>query len=189
MLYTAAQTTAIIENPAHMDVSARTHQYLADNEGLTFIHELIDYVETDTWKQITDNMRRPTMIPDPANAAQMIHYSAFVLSAKSLGRLRIAAVAVSLFGMTYRPLSANIMMYDSRLKNFKVHTDAIKDKKKNDTNDPPKLSRNITIEEYIKGLNMYLGGNIGAMNFTMSWVTRENMLAPAVPPPMSQNQP
>ena len=78
MVYNDAQTTKFIKNPAHMGVSALTCQYLAHNEGLTFIHELIDYVDTDTWKQITDNMRCPTMIPDPANAVQMIHQAAFV---------------------------------------------------------------------------------------------------------------
>ena len=66
--------------------------------------------------------------------------------------------------------------------------DAIKDKKKNYTNDPPNLYSNLHIKEYIKGLNVYLGGNIGAMNCLMSWVTRENVLAPAAAPPMSHNQ-
>ena len=112
MVYTTAQTTSFIKNPAQMGVSARTLQYLVDNEGLTFVHGLIDHLETDTWKQITDNMRRPPMIPDPANADQMIHQTAFVLSTKSLGCLNIAAVAVSFFIMTYRHLSADIIMYD-----------------------------------------------------------------------------
>ena len=82
-------------------------------------------------------MRRPPMIPDPSNAAQMIHQAAFVLSGKSLGSLNIAAVSVSFFSMTYRSLSADIMVYDSRLNNFKVHVDSFKNKKKNDTNDSP----------------------------------------------------
>ena len=120
-----------------MGVSALTHQYLSNNEGLTFFHELIEYVETDTWKIITDNMRCPPMIPDPTNTDQMIHQEAFLLSAKSLGRPRIAAVVVSLFSMTYRPLSTGIMMYDYRLKNFKMHMDSIKEKKKNEINNPP----------------------------------------------------
>ena len=51
MLYTAAQTTTFIKNPEQMGVSACTHQYIADNEGLVFFHELIDYLETDTWKK------------------------------------------------------------------------------------------------------------------------------------------
>ena len=146
MVYNAAQTTTFIENPAQMGVYDRICQYLADNEGLMFVHEFIDYVQTDTWKQITDNMRRPPMIPDPANVAQMIHQAEFVLSAKSLGLLIIAAVAVSLFSMKYCPLSIDIMIYDSCLKFFKVHMDATKDKRNNDTNEPPKWSRNLPME-------------------------------------------
>ena len=172
-----------------MGVSARTLQYLADNEVLTFEQKLIDYVETDTGNKITDNMRCLPMITDHSNAAQMIHQEAFVLSAKSLGSLRIAAVVVQLFRMTYCPLSADIMMYDSRLKNFKVHMDAIKYKKENDTYDPHKLSSNLPIEDYIKGLDVSLGCKIKAMNCPMIWVTRQNVLAPAAAPPMAHNQP
>ena len=129
MVYTAAQTTAFIENPAHMGVCARNCQYLSDNEVLAFIHKLIDYVDTDTWKQITDNTCRPPMIPDPANASQMIHQSEFVLSAKSLGCLRISVVSVLFFIMIYCPLYTNNIMCDSSLNNFKVHMDSIKEKK------------------------------------------------------------
>ena len=94
MIYTAAQITAFIKNPAQMGVSASTRKYLADNEGLMFVQDLIDFVETETWNQITDNMCRPPMIPDPDNADHMIRQAAFLLYANSLGRLRIAAVAV-----------------------------------------------------------------------------------------------
>ena len=79
--------------------------------------------------------------------------------------------------MIYRPFSADIMIYDSRLKNSKVRMDAMKDKKKNDTNDPSKFSSNLPIEEDIEGLNVFLGDNIGSINCPMSWVTRDNMLA------------
>ena len=36
---------------------------------------------------------------------------------------------------------------------------------------------------------MYLGDNIRAMECPMSWVTRENVLAPTSDPPMAHNQP
>ena len=84
----------------------------------------------------------------------------------------IAAVAVSYYANTARNLDAATMMYDSRLKNFKLHIDAIKDKKTNDTLDPPKLTWNLPIEDFIEGLDVYLGSKIGAMNLPMSWVTR-----------------
>ena len=102
------------------------------------------------------------MIPDLANmAGPMIHKAAFTLSAKSLNRLVIAEVAVSYYANTARILDAAIMMYDSRLKNFKVHIDAIKEKETNDTLEFPKLTRNLPIEDYIEGLDVYLGSRIG----------------------------
>ena len=81
-------------------------------------------------------MNYPPMIPDCVNADQIIHQEEFVLSAKLLGCLRIAAVAVLFFSMTDCPLSAYIMMYDSRLKILKVRMDDIKENKKNVTNYP-----------------------------------------------------
>ena len=69
MVYTAAQTTTFIKFFAQMGVYDHNRLYLVDNGGLTFVHEFIDYVETDSWKQITDNMRRPPMISDPSNPA------------------------------------------------------------------------------------------------------------------------
>ena len=140
MVYTGAQNTIFFESLAESGTPARMRQYLADNEGLEFVHELIDYMENDTWKQITDNMRCPPTIADPDNSAgPMIHQAAFVMSAKSLTCLKIAATAVSYYEMTNRTLSADIMMYGLRLKNFKVHMDAIKETKKDDAIKPPNL--------------------------------------------------
>ena len=70
-----------------------------------------------------------------------------------------------------------------------MHMDAIKDKRNNDTNNPPKFYRNIPIEEYIEGINVYLAGNIGGMNCPMSLLTRDNMLALEAAPQMAHKQP
>ena len=87
MVYTGAQTTLFFESPAQSGIPTCMRQYLEDNESLEFVHELIDYLENDTWKKITDKMRRPPMIADPSNpAGPMIHQAAFMMSAKSLTR-------------------------------------------------------------------------------------------------------
>ena len=112
IVFITLQTNALIKNNAYMSVSARNRQYLSDNEGLTFVYELIDHIDTDTWNQIMDNMHCLPMIPDPANADQIIHQAQFLLSNKSFGHLRNATFAVLLFSMAYRPLSSDIMMYD-----------------------------------------------------------------------------
>ena len=97
-------------------------------------------MENDTWKQITDSMRRPQIIADPANpAGPMIHQADFVMSAKSLTRYKIASDAVSYYEMTYCLLSVDIMMYGSRLKNFKVHMYSIKYMKKYDASKPTNI--------------------------------------------------
>ena len=101
----------------------------------------------------------------------------------------IAAVSVSYYGNTARILHASIMMYDSRLKNFKFHIDVIKEKETNDTLESPKLTRNLPIKKYIEGLDVHLGSKDGAMNCPMSWVTRANAIVSVAAPAMAPNQP
>ena len=55
-------------------------------------------------------------------------------------------VAVLFFSMIDCPLSDDILMYDSRMNNFKVRMNDIRKKKKNHNNETPKLYRNLTIE-------------------------------------------
>ena len=160
-------------------------QYLAENDGLEFIHELIDNMENETWKQITDNMHRPPMIAVSTNPTRtMIHQAAFVMSSKSLICLKIAVTAFPYYEMTNRPLSTNIMMYGSRLQNFKVHMYAIKDMKKDDASEPPNLYKTLAIEEYLESLDFYCASKIGAIMCPLAWVIRENDTVPANYPVM-----
>ena len=130
-------------------------------------------MENDTWKQIMDNMRRPPMIADPSNpAGPMIHQDAFVISAKSLTRLKIAATAVLYYEMTDCPLSDDITMYGSRLKNSGVHMDEIKYMKKDDASEPPKMYKTLAIEEYLESLDVYCASKIGAIMCPLAWVIR-----------------
>ena len=134
-------------------------------------------------------MPRQPIIADPANPAGiMIHQDAFVMSTKSLTRLNIASTAVSYYEMTDRPLSANIMMYGSRLKNFKVHIYANKDMKKDDASEPTKLYKTLAIEEYLESLDVYCASKIGAMMCPLAWVIRENATVPVNAPAMEHNQ-
>ena len=56
MVFTAIQTTDLIESPDQMGVPARSRQYLADNKGLAFVHDLIDFKDSDTWRLIFYNI-------------------------------------------------------------------------------------------------------------------------------------
>ena len=146
-------------------------------------------MDNDTWKQITENIRCPRLIADPANPdGPMIHQAALVMSAKSPTCLNIAATAVSYYEMIDHPLSAIIMMYDLRLKNFKVHMDAMKYMKKDDTSGPPKLYKTLAIEEYIESLDVYCESKIGAMMCLLACVIRENATVPDNSPEMEHNQ-
>ena len=90
----AAQTTAFFEGPDQMALSHRTRVFL-QSEGINLVGDLVDFVTKDSWAQVVENFKRPRMIPDPANAGQLMAQEPFRLPAKSLMRLKVAAVAVS----------------------------------------------------------------------------------------------
>ena len=50
MDFTAIQTTNFTEITDQTGVTARSCQYLADNEGLAFVHDLIEFKDSGTWR-------------------------------------------------------------------------------------------------------------------------------------------
>ena len=106
------------------------------------------------------------------------------MSAKSLTRLKIVATAVSYYEMTNHPLSSDITMYGSRLNKFKAHMDAIKDMKKDDLSEPPKLYKTLATEDYRESIDVYCASKIGAMMCPLASVIRENATVPVNAPAM-----
>ena len=117
MVFTNAQTTAFFEEAAQMAIPAATRPGLA-LEGITMVDDLEDFTEDD-FKQVAYNLRRPAgTMPDPANPQVQIPQTPFVLGAKSLKRLKIAAIAIEYYTMIDRSLTPGNMHYANCLIDF-----------------------------------------------------------------------
>ena len=101
-----------------MGLSAHTQAQLA-GEGIIDLDDLTDFDNKETWAQIVENCKRLPKIADPNNGNQLVAQEQFQLSAKSLMCLQVAAKSVKYYNSIDRPLTANIMAWGKRLKNFK----------------------------------------------------------------------
>jgi len=149
MVLTGPQTTAFYTDAAQMALSARTRGYL-QGEGITSVDDLAEFTEKDCWKQILENCKYPPRIPDPANPGAMIQQESFRISAKSIMRLKVAAIAVEYYAATDRPLTAGAVVWNSRLKNFQTQWKAIMDLKEKDPQDCPLITKNIGVVKWLE---------------------------------------
>ena len=116
MVFTNAQINSFFEDADQMGLSNRTRVYL-QGEGITRPDDLSEFVDKETWDQIIEKCKRPPQVPAPAGAAGLVAQQPFLLPAKSLMRLKIAARVVDYYQRTARPLTAANMTW-VRLNNF-----------------------------------------------------------------------
>eukprot|EP00956_Cyclotella_meneghiniana_P021457 scaffold39175_cov83-Cyclotella_meneghiniana.AAC.1 len=89
------------------------------------------------WTQIVENCKRPPQVTDAAG--NLVNQAAFHIGAKSLHRLKVAAIAIEYYAATNRALTAQAMQWDTTLKNFEVQWKAIKDAKDGDKAETPMM--------------------------------------------------
>ena len=178
MVLTAGQTTAFFTDAAQMGLSARTRGFL-QSEGITMVEDLAEFSSKDAWTQIVENCKRP---PQVANAAGvLVNQAAFHIGAKSLHRLKVAAIAVEYYAATDRALTAQAMQWDSTLKNFEEQWKAIQDAKDSDKADVPMMSKTVGIVKWIEAYENYSKNCIGVRNAPLAYVIRDDVAVPAAP--------
>jgi hypothetical protein len=170
-----------------MLVPQRTRDFL-DTQGITDVESLAEFTSTAAWKQITENGKRPPKIPDPANPGQLIEQEPFIISARSLLRLQVAAVAVEYYADTARPLTVQSIAWP-RLKNFEQEYKAIKDEKENGATDAPKITKQVTVVKYLEALENFAMTAIGARMCPVAYVIRPTAEVPAAAPALATDQP
>ena len=83
MVLTAAQTTSFFEDADQMGLTHRTRTLSLNSEGIITVGELSEWKDDD-WYQWKNNCKKPDIIPDPENPANLIHQTPFTISVKSL---------------------------------------------------------------------------------------------------------
>lgn len=172
-----------------MAIPARTVAQLV-NEGISTVDDLSEFSDTD-FKQIAYNIRalEHPDIPDPNNANVMIPQPPFVLGAKSLKRLKVAAKAVRYYQAIDRAITPSMMRYDTVLKTFELEWEALILRKDEDEPDVPKITKNMKITRWSEAFSDFLRRIIGVRNCPLFYVIREHDLVPAAAPALANGKP
>ena len=84
-------------------------------------------------------------------------------------RLKVAAKSVKYYNSIDCPLTANIMAWDKRLKNFKMEWESLQEMKKgNDDSSLPIISKTLPIEKWFEAHKTYCTTYVGQIGCTLS---------------------
>lgn len=186
-MLTNNQVTAFLTEQAQMGLSARTRAFL-QSEGINGPDDLKDFVTKEAWSQVIENCKRPPQIPDPNNAGQLINDAPYRIGAKSLMRLKVAAIAVSYYEAVDRPLTAAMLMWSPRLKNFDAQWKALQELKDNSDLELPKVTKNTSFASWMDSYEVYADQKIGVQDAPISNVIREDVV-PAPAPALAADMP
>lgn len=177
MVLTNAQVTSFFTAPDQMGLDARTRVHL-QSEGIINVEDLAEFSDDDNWKQVLENCRKPPKVLD-ANGV-LVEQEAFHIGAKSLHRLKVAAIAVEYYLATDRPLTAAGLQWETPLKNFETQWKAILHLKDQDP-ELPKLSKTVGIVKWLEAYESYALHKLGVRNAPLAYVIRETSAVPAAP--------
>ena len=186
MVLTAAQITALFKDASPMGFSNRTRFHSLNAEGITLVNDLAKWEDGD-WNQLMSNCKNPDKIPDPINAAQLIHQAPFPLLVKSLKRLNIA----SRMFCYYDSISVDLTvpnLHWTVLDNFEIQRKVMATKFKQLSPNVPKLGNNTNVAKWNDYIIVHAGQVFGARNYTIEYLLRANAAVMAPHPPLLVNR-
>ena len=188
MVFTAAQTTAFFTDPSQMALPRATRDAIGE-EGLNDIDDLVEF-DSDSMKQITDNLRRPGgRIPDPDPTAAVgatIRTPTFVFGAKSQVRLAAAIEIAKYYETTGRDLTVSNMRWNPTIKTFNDHWKSLKARKDETNPEVPKISKTLHIMKWTEAFSDFTRRVIGTRTIPLSYVIRDMVNVPSAAPALSR---
>ena len=171
-----------------MGISQRTLGQI-QAEGFGDVDSLYELNDEATIKQVLQNCKYPPHIQDPAGApGVMIPQAPFTISARTLGRIKVASSAVEYHRLVGRSTSAQSMQW-TRLENFKEQMDAMKTEiEGEDKLKLPLISKFLTIVPWLESFDIYLGSTYGVRKCPMGYVIRTDPDVPVAAPPLAPSQ-
>lgn len=178
-----------------MGIPAQTYVQM-QNDGIVTFEDLLTFKAEDV-KRIADGLRRPTgRVPDPAAgqangppAGATMPTPPFPFPIKSQIRLEQAIEMAHFYDTIGRPFSAQNMMYDPIIKNFKELWDVLKAKKSKDQPEVPKLGKGISFVKWIESFKDHTYQCVGARLVPLAAVIRDVVEVAATCPPLAVGQP
>ena len=177
MVFTAAQITSFFEDADQCGLDHRTRVSLLNVEGITSMDDLADW-EDDDWDRWATSYKKPDKDLTTGN---LVEQQAFQLTVKSLKRLKLASALVRYYESVSIPLTHMNMKW-LVLKSFDTQMKAMKDRKRGEVADVPKLSGNTTVPRWNDSLKAYMNEVFGARGATLRYLMRESDTVPAAGP-------
>ena len=157
-------------------------------EGIATVNDLEEFMDDDI-KAVQENLRKPAgTVPDPNNPGQRMAAPSFVLGAKSIKRLKVAAAAVRYYQTIGRETNAQNMHFMDVLKDFGEQWEAINQKKDDDEPEVPKITRSLPIVRWTESFEDFLHQIIGSRHIALAYLVRDNVEAADPPPPLMANK-
>ena len=186
MPWTNAATIAFFTANDQMAIPTRTCQQLA-TEGITLVDDLAEFEDAD-FKQVAYNLSHPPPVPNQAVPPVLVPQQPFILGAKSLRRLKVAAKAVRYYHAVGRTTSATNMHYMNTLRNFELQWNSVEEKIAADEPEVPKITKNTQITRWSESFIDFLHQCYGVRKAPLAYVVRkEALVTPG--PPLATNQP
>jgi hypothetical protein len=161
-----------------MAIPAVTRAQLA-TEGIINVDDLAKF-DAENLKQIANNLRRPSgrvpVDPDEPDGATM-PTPPFVFGAKSLNRLKVASNLIRYYEAVGRDLTAANMHWDPIIKLCIDHCKSLKDRKKEDRPDTPKITRGLPVVKWTEALHCV----IGSRHIPLAYLIRSEAAVPVAP--------
>lgn len=185
MVWTNQQTNAFFQELAQMGIPAPTQERLSTNENIQSVESLVDF-NKDAFTDIASNLRKPGgTMPDPNDPNVRVAQTPFIISAMSLQKLQVAAVAASYYKTIGRDLTHVNMHYTNVLKDFYMQWKALEEKKKEDEPKVPIVSKGLPITKWTDTFNDFCWKVIGARNIPLAYVIRDRVEVEPNPPPLA----
>ena len=187
MVFTDVETTAFFEDANQMAIPAGTRPGL-NMDGVVSVDDLEDFTEDDL-NQVAQNLRKPAgLMVDPNNRNRRIPQTPYVFGAKSLKRLKVAAIAASYYKIISRELTPANMHYENCLVDFYEQWENLL--KKGDTTEPdtPRITRTLPIIKWTESFEEFLHQVLGVQSVPLSYVIREQSAVNPAPPPLANNR-
>ena len=146
-------------------------------EGITNVDNLAEF-DKENLQQVASNLRRP-----PGGAA------AFTFGAKSAKRLLAASNLVRFFNTIGRDLTAANMHWAPIICNFEEQWKALANKRDDDDPETPLISKALPIIKWCESFKDHLHRCVGSRYIPLAYAVRENVVVPALCPPLAPNQP
>ena len=113
------------------------------NEGITYVGDLAEF-EDDMWTQISANLRNPANVPSQDDPDVFVQPQNFIIPARSLMRLKVAAEMTRFYKSVGRSLTA--MSMDRTISGvFALQWKSIQDRKNEPDGVVPKITRTLGV--------------------------------------------